>query len=160
MPMNQPQASQPGKQPETKWQGQPLKPLTRKQAAFVKHLVDNPKASATAAVQATYGRNDKPVDRNTAANIASTNLSKPNILNELAKHSSNAEYTLIELMEVSKEYAKEGGRDGASYASVAVQTANSILDRVHGKATQRIEQQSTAVVIQIDLTGVSSPENS
>lgn len=98
--------------------------------------------------------------RKTASEEASRTAKSPQVLNELIKHSSIAENTLITVMQASKDYALEGGRDGASYASVAVQSANSILDRVHGKATLRIEQQSTAVVIQIDLTGVSSPENS
>ena len=57
----------------------PMRPLTRKQQAFVKHLVDNPKASATQAVKATYGKPFKPVTELSARYIASDNLTKPNI---------------------------------------------------------------------------------
>jgi hypothetical protein len=38
----------------------------------------------------------------------------------------------------------------------ARQTADSILDRVHGKATQHIQQRSEVVQISIDLTGVTT----
>lgn len=130
----------------------PLKPLTRKQAAFVKHLVDNPKASATQAVKATYN----VTTDNSASQVATENLRKPQILAELAKHSGTAEFTLIEVMNYSKEHGRTGTKEGASYAAVAASTANSLLDRIHGKATQRIEQRTEAVVINIDLTGVDS----
>lgn len=133
----------------------PIRPLTRKQAAFVKHLIENPKASATAAVRATYGKPDKPVTELSARNIASDNLTKPNILLELSKHSQTAELTLVEVMAYSKDYGKQGDKAGSQYASVAVQTANSILDRIHGKATQKTEVEQRSVNINIDLSGVA-----
>lgn len=124
---------------------------------MVKHIIDNPKASATAAVQAAYGRPDKPVSAPVAAVIASENLRKPNVLTELAKYQSKAEANLIEVMEVSTEYSKRFSKEGAAYASVAVQSANSILDRLLGKATIKHDITSTAVTLNIDLTGVAQP---
>jgi phage terminase small subunit len=132
----------------------PLQSLTHKQKIFVNNIVDKGMTKTDAYINA-YDHNGT---RKTAYEEASRTARTPQVLIELAKHSSVAENTLITVMQASKDYALEGGRDGASYASVAVQTANSILDRVHGKATQRIEQQSTAVVIQIDLTGVAHQE--
>jgi hypothetical protein len=77
----------------------PDKPLTRKQQAFVKHLVDNPKASATQAVRATYNVKQ---EGSTARTVASELLAKPSIQTELAKYSSKAENVLVEVLEQSK----------------------------------------------------------
>jgi hypothetical protein len=133
----------------------PVKPLTRKQAAFVRHLLDHPKEPAINAAKAAYGKPDHEISYRTANAIATENLQKPAILTILSLHSANAEDTLIEVMNKSKEYALQGGKDGASYAAVAVNSANSVLDRVHGKATIKQEVTSTSVVLNIDLTGVT-----
>lgn len=134
----------------------PLKPLTSKQQEFVRQLVNNPKASATQAVKQAYGKPGKPVTELSARNIASTNLTKPNIKHALSQYQTTAEYNLIKLANSSTEYALEGGRDGASYASVSNSVNNSILDRLLGKATSRVEQTSTSVTINVDLTGVTT----
>ncbi len=121
--------------------------MTSKQKAFVTELVTNPKTSGTqAAIKAGYSPK-------TAAVIASENLKKPQIMAYLTKFSDKAEQGLMETVEASKKFALQGGRDGAAYASTAVSGYNSILDRVHGKATQKIESKSTSVVIGIDLSG-------
>jgi hypothetical protein len=133
-----------------------LKPLTRKQEAFVKHLVDNPKSSATQAALATYGKEGKPTTIGTAQQIAHDNLSKPNIVQELQKYMSKAEYNLMILADKTTEYALLGGKDGASYAGVAERVNNSILDRLVGKAVQRQEVTTKAVTLNIDLTGSTS----
>lgn len=147
---------------DTKWQPtqttatatpatKPLRPLTRKQKAFVQHIVNNPKQSATQAVLATYNV-DNP---KTAGVVAHENLNKPSIMAELAKYDETAQATLVEVMQYSKDYGRtnSGAKEqGASYASVAARIADSLLDRLHGKATQRIEATSTAVTLNIDLT--------
>lgn len=129
-----------------------LKPLTSKQKAFISHLVNNPRDSATKAVKATYNTTTD----NSASVQAHDNLSNPKIIAELSKYQSKAEYNLQLLADTTTEYALQGGRDGASYAAVATSVNNSILDRLLGKATTRIEQQSTSVNISIDLTGVTT----
>ena len=126
-----------------------LRPLTRKQEAFVKELVNNPKQSATQAVKKVYDVSTE----NSASQIATDNLRKPQIMAELAKYSNTAEYNLIKLANKTTDYALEGGREGAMYASVAEKTNNSILDRLHGKATTKIEQRSIGMVITVDLSG-------
>jgi hypothetical protein len=140
--------------PQAQWTP-PTRPLTRKQTAFIKHIVDNPKSTGVEAAQAVYGKPDKPISYRTANAIAVENLQKPAILLELAKHSQTAENTLLDVMNVSREYAKTGDKSGAQYASVAVQTANSILDRLHGKAKQTTEVEQRSVNINIDLSGVA-----
>lgn len=135
-----------------------LKPLTRKQAAFIKHLIEKPKDSATKAALATYGTEDKPITYGAAQQVAHDNLSKPNVRLELAKHSQTAEIKLLEVLEESsKRMTNSSDRDGSAWANVLAHTANSVLDRVHGKATIKLEQQSTSVNINIDLTSATTP---
>lgn len=128
------------------------KKLTRKQKAFVQTLVNNPHMSATEAVRQTYN----VTTDNSAAQIATENLSKPHLLLELSKYDETAQNTLIEVMGNSREFSKLGNTAGSSYAATAITAANSVLDRLHGKATQRLETTTQAVVLNIDLTGVSS----
>lgn len=159
MPYNSPQSTEVKWQPQnhgqvfadallSKGHARPVKPLTKKQKSFAIGIIENPKLSATEIAARVYNVNN----RNTARSIAAENLSKPAILAELAKYSVNSELTLLRVMDYSTEYGAEGGKEGASYASVAMQTANSILDRLHGKATTKIEQTTTAVTLNIDLT--------
>lgn len=135
--------------PETKWT--PNKRLTTKENRFVFEVVNNPKQSFTESAMRSYNT----TSRVSAANIAQNLRKKPHIMAELAKYSSNAEANLIKLANVSTEYAMEGGRDGAAYASVAEKTNNSILDRLHGKSTQKVESTSVAVQLNVDLSGAS-----
>lgn len=122
--------------------------LTRKQKAFADYIIANPKASASKAVEHTYN----VIDNNTARNIASTNLAKANIQRYLDIHADKAKDTVMDIMAVSTDYAKLGGKDGASYASVALQSANSIIDRVDGKATAKVEVNTTSISFNIDLS--------
>lgn len=133
----------------------PPRPLTSKQKLFVKHIIDNPKASATAAAQAAYNT----TTNGSARMIASDNLTKPNIIIELSKYGSSAELAQIRLMDTADKFSQIGGRDGASYGQVLLGVTNSILDRLHGKATTRVEQQSTVVTLNVDLTGMLTDDN-
>lgn len=127
------------------------KKLTRKQMAFVQYLLDHPKASATEAYLAAY-----PTDnRDTARAEASTTLAKPNVLAVLNGAATEAEETLHSVMQSAKRFSRKETKVGAAFASVARASANDILDRVHGKATQRVEQSSTVVQVNIDLTTMS-----
>lgn len=122
--------------------------LTRKENAFIKYTVENPKQTATEAAIQSYNTDS----RRDAANIAAQLMKKPKILAELSKYSTDAEYNLVKLAKATTEYALEGGRDGAAYAAVSERVNNGILDRLHGKATQRVEASSLAVTLNIDLT--------
>lgn len=117
-----------------------LPKLTRKQQAFVNELITNPKQSATQAVLKTYNANP-----NTARMMASENLTKPSILQHLQANSVRAESVIVELLEDKK-------------SEVRLASAKDILDRVHGKATQRIEQTTTGVTLTIDLTSALDSE--
>lgn len=133
----------------TESNSQAAKPLTRKQKAFADYLLANPKASATTAAKATYN-----VTTDGSARIqAHDTLTKPNVQIYMAIHADKALTDMIEIAEYSKKYGRTGTRDGASYAGVAVSINRDILDRVHGKATQRTEVISKKVSVSIDLTG-------
>lgn len=137
---------------ESTTQGQKLKrrqpnKLTAKQKAFADALLANPKMSGTQAAMQTYDT----ASTMTARALASENLAKPNIMEYLTSHAQEAEYEVFELMKRTSKMAEES----PGYASVSLAAAKDILDRVHGKATQRVETTSTAVAINIDLASIS-----
>lgn len=119
--------------------------LTRKQAVFVQHVVEHPKEPYTEAAIVAY----KTEDRNVARSIATENMSKPAIQSALAQYSDLVEDTL------STTVRDWGKADNTRKREIAQNAAMYIHDKVHGKATQRIEQTSTTVSITIDLSGVS-----
>lgn len=125
--------------------------LTRKQEAFVRELVENPKQSATSAVMKTYGKPDKPVSYQTARALASENLTKPSIQTELAKYTKQVEDTLY------RAVVDWGDSDTPRKREIALDSAKFIHDKVHGKATQRVETKSEQVSININMTASQEP---
>lgn len=119
-----------------------LPKLTRKQQAFVDVLVENPKVTATEAVERTYSVSN----RNVARNIASENLSKPNIQSALSEYSELSEQAIIGTIKDWKSSENTRRRE------IATNLAMYTHDKVHGKATQKVEQSSVSVGINIDLT--------
>lgn len=131
-----------------------LPELTPKQAKFVTAIVDEGMTKTEAYIQAY----DHTGLRKTAHEEASRTARLPQVSLQLSKYSGIAESTIVEIMNYSSEYGREqsGSREqGSAYASVALSAAKDVLDRVHGKATQRVEATTKAVNINIDLTGVS-----
>lgn len=142
--------------PKSPRSGKPAKdrPLTPKQKAFVQELIDNPKQSATQAVLKTYGRPNKPIKYNTARALASENLAKPAIRTKLAQYNDMVESTLLATVQDWGQHDKPRQRE------IAQNAAMYIHDKVHGKATQRVETRSEAVTISIDLTKPSTDTDS
>lgn len=142
---------------------QPLKAVavkprkaTRKEAEYARIVATEPSTTQRAAYKRVYkGQNmsDKSIDVE-----ATRTLAKPQVQSELAKYEDRAEDTLVEVMGYSRQLGKSGTGAGASYAATAGQLANSIIDRLRGKATQRIEQHITSVTIGIDLTATTDTE--
>lgn len=118
-----------------------LPKLTIKQSNFVAELLKDKKISATQAVRNTY--NVESI--NGASQIATDNLRNPKILQHLQANSVRAESVIVDLLEDKK-------------SEVRLASAKDILDRVHGKATQRIEQTTTGVTLTIDLTSALDSE--
>lgn len=80
---------------------------------------------------------------NTARNNASQLMKKPEAQIYLQKHIEKAKNTIVELLDSEKD-------------EIRLKSADSILDRSLGKATQRVQVQSEQVTISIDLTGVDT----
>jgi len=125
-----------------------LRPLTRKQQAFVRELVNNPKMSATKIAEKTYNT----LSYSAARAIASENLTKPNIRTELAKYSDRVEQVLFNTIDQWGEHDKPRQRE------IAIDTAKFVHDKIHGRATQRIEQSTQGVTLNIDLTSTLNPD--
>lgn len=77
---------------------------------------------------------------------------RPAVMALLQRHEEEAQQSVIDVMRYAREYGSTRDRDGAQYARVALDGANSLLDRIHGKAKQSIDVQSTTVNINIDLS--------
>lgn len=113
-------------------------------------MIENPKASGTDIAQQVYNVSN----RQTAQVIASENLSKPIIQTELAKYTKQIEDTLY------RAVVDWGDSDTPRKREIALDSAKFIHDKVHGKATQRVETRSEAVTISIDLTKPSTDTDS
>src|SRR5882757_4905553 len=72
----------------------PSDKLTRKQNAVVYHLVTDPKISATEAITRAYNVKS----RATARVMATEVMHKPHVMAELAKYSTKAELTVLDVM--------------------------------------------------------------
>lgn len=105
-----------------------LPKLTRKQKAFADELIKTPKQSATQAVLKTYDTTKDYV----AKNIASENLTKPNIQAYLAKYDELAQITVVDIMQNSRKL-----KDEPAHARVALDGAKDILNRLHGLPVSR-----------------------
>lgn len=113
----------------------PLIKLTRKQKNFADLLIENPKMSATEAVNQTYN----VANRHTAEVIASENLRKPELQIYMQEHVDLAKRRIVELTSDEK-------------SDIALRASQDILDRSLGKARQQIEVQSTSLNINISLS--------
>jgi hypothetical protein len=119
--------------------------MTGKQKAFADILIANPTLPKKEAIKRVYN-----VTSERASEVmASENLRKPAIMEYLRDHAQEAETTLHEVM----QYSKEQGKEQPAYAAVAVSAAKDVLDRVHGKATQRTENVSVSLNFGMDLSG-------
>lgn len=77
---------------------------------------------------------------------------RPLVLEVLQRNEREAQETITDVMQYSRRYGATRDRDGAQYARVAIDGANSILDRLHGKARQQVDVQATSLSINIDLS--------
>lgn len=124
-----------------------LPKLTRKQQAFVTHILENPKDSNTKAAQIAY----PSVTQRSAEQIAYENLKKPEIIMALGKANNMVEQVLIQTVDQYKDSDKQWER------TLANDNAKWIHDKLHGKAKQQIDVNSTSVTLNIDLTGNGQP---
>jgi len=127
---------------------QPRK-LTRKQQAFVDGIINNPKLSATEIAERVYNT----FNRRTANAIAGENLAKPSIIMALNSANKVVEETLIDVV------TDWGHSDNTRQREIALNNAQYIHDKIHGKAKQSMDVNSASISLTIDLTSALSGEN-
>jgi hypothetical protein len=128
---------------DTKLKGAFTAKLTRKQKAFVKELVDNPKRSATEAVSRVYDVGN----RDTARSMAAENLAKPSIIMALGEHAQMFESAIVGVVN------DWGASESTRKREIALDAAKFGHDKIFGKATVTVHQQTEIVSIAINLTG-------
>jgi hypothetical protein len=134
------------KTPEKVWKP---KPLTYKQNQFVQTLVQNPKMKPTDAVRAVYNQTTK----GSVQVMAHTLMHHEGIQLELAKYTGYAKNSLIKVInEAESRLDGASDKDVAPLLAVMEKTANSVVDRVEGKAQSNINVSVQAVNINIDLS--------
>ena len=126
--------------------------LTPKQAAFVKHIIDNPKDNATKAAQVAYGKPGELLKAEVAGTIANQNLNKPAVISALQEHMELVESTLVNTI---REW---GAHERPRQREIAQTAAMYVHDKVLGKSRQQIDIKTEAVIISIDLTKPSEEE--
>lgn len=118
--------------------------LTRKELEVIKTYVNNPKLSKTDAYKAVF--NSSTSKQSSLHSQASQLFRKPTVQSSLANYTALIEETLIGTVEDWGRHEKPRQRE------IAIDTAKFVHDKIHGRATQRIEQQSTGITFKIDLT--------
>jgi phage terminase small subunit len=118
------------------------KPLTHKQKIFVKEYVDNG-GNGTKAAEKAYG----VTTNGSARQIASENLTKPNIIMALGQHNDLVESAIIGTVRDWKDSDKPRQRE------IALDAAKFAHDKIHGKARQAVDISQKTVSISLNLAG-------
>lgn len=111
--------------------------LTRRMKALADLAIDRPELSNTEIYKRTYGVKSREV----AKTLASRAFANANVLAYMEAADRGAQEKIVSL--------SRQGKDNR----LAFDASRDILDRLHGKATQRIDKQSTGVTVNIDLSG-------
>lgn len=119
--------------------------LTRKQKAFANLLIENPTISQAEAARQVYDIENPQSASALGAKVAHNTK-------VLAYMDKNAIYAEKAVVQVLKNAKKNKGEH--QWQRLALDSANSVLDRVHGKATQRVESHSTVVTLGLSLTDI------
>lgn len=132
--------------------------MTGKQRAMIEERLKDPKASNAEIIKrAGYDiRGEGNKATNTASQIYLENMRNPEIASILNDALEEAERGVLEIASYSKNFGREGGKEGASYAAVALSAYKDVQDRVKGKATQKIESTSTSVNLNLSLTDITN----
>ena len=115
--------------------------LTPKQQNFVDTLLQDPKKSPTQAAYETYNAKSRHVARQ----IARENLLKPAIVEYLAQYDKEAQQTIVEVMLHARQQ-----KSSPTYQRLAKDSAVEILDRIHGKATAKVETKGLNLNLDIE----------
>lgn len=128
--------------------------LTPKQKAFADDILKG-KTQRQAALDnydigSMHGTNNP---ERVADHLAIEALKKPQVLAYLHTKAEQAERHIARLADLGVERAEADNKStGAAWAGVALTAARDVLDRVHGKPTQRIEAEVKSLTISIDMS--------
>jgi len=128
---------------ELRRQGVKKQGLSHNRKLFVKELIDNPKITPSEAAR----RSHNLVSARSAAAVANRNMKDPKVLMALGKHSELFESVIVG---TARDWSKS---DMPRKREIALNAAMFGHDKVHGKATVKVEQQVSVVKIAIDLSG-------
>jgi phage terminase small subunit len=122
--------------------------MTVKQKLFIKKYVES-KGNATEAAMQAYDVKDRVV----AAQVGHENLRKPEILAVLANHDIDAQNVFADALRAERKVYRKNKKTGKEEVvraepmhEIRLRAAESILDRLHGKAAQRTESVSASFV--------------
>lgn len=119
--------------------------LSKKNKEMVRLYATNPDMSKTEAYKLTH--EVAPTTKLTSVyQQAAHTFKNPLVKTELDKYNDMIENTLVNTVQ------DWGTEENASKRGIAIDTAKYIHDKIHGKATQRVEQHTTGVTLTIDLT--------
>lgn len=122
------------------------RPLTRKEKAFADKILDDPSKTIKQAYKEVYNVGEHTQDKTIRVEATRT-LAKPQLKSYLAQYSNLVENTLLNTV------VDWGREDNTRKREIANTTAMYIHDKIHGKATQTIQQRSEIVKIAINLSG-------
>lgn len=125
--------------------------MTGKQQAMITERLKDPKATNAEIIKrAGYNvRGEGETVTRTASQIYYENLKKPEIASKLHDVSDEMEDTLITTV---RRYKKS---EDVREVTLANDNAKWIHDKIHGKATQRVESQSTVVTLNLSLDDIA-----
>ena len=118
--------------------------LTRRNAEFVKQLKEHPEISnAQAVLNAGYNPNSMV----NASKIGTQLLQKPEVQSALQEFTELVEGAIVQTVRDWKDNDQPRKRE------IAMQNAQYIHDKVHGRSKQQIDMNTRSVTLSIDLTG-------
>lgn len=124
------------------------KVLSKRNKEMVREYATNPKLTKTDAYELTHKVGEKTT-RDSVLSQASEAFRNPLVKSELSKYSNLSEETVIDTIEQYRKSDKQWER------ILANDNAKWTHDKIHGKATQRVETHNTTVNLNLSLADVT-----
>ena len=122
---------------------------TNKQKEFARILATDKKATKVSAFKQAYDTSGYK-SNDTIKQVAHQVFKTKGVQSELMKYNDIVEDTLVNTVKDWGNHEKPRQRE------IAIDTAKFMHDKIHGKATQKIQQQTESITLNIDLTGIEA----
>lgn len=119
--------------------------IKKKTKAFVDNLIAHPTKTATQAYLDTHETENRPTARVNASQL----LAKPDVLEYLALKAPIAEQAIFQVLQNSKKR-----KDNPVWQRLALDSAQSVLDRTYGKPLTRTISAQTNINIEASLNSL------